>query len=211
MICSMSTVSNARPALNPYRKTDSPLPASTLTLKGESLKVSSFRFDHKTADGDQFSLSVDSVKYKSYSKKVSLGESGVDLKEFVKHVKNEMLELKRELLQSIFGKQDRARGESSRNVETIISTEELEALIPEYWNAENTSQRIVDFALSFVELYQEDTTEYIEKVKSAIELGFKDAKEMLGNLPESVSDLMNSTYDLVMSKLDAWASEKGES
>jgi hypothetical protein len=76
------------------------------------------------------------------------------------------------------------------------------AEVPEYWNAENTSQRIVDFAMSFSSLSQLDNEEYVEKMRGAIEAGFEDAKNILGELPGPKAKLFNDTYEKVMTKLD---------
>jgi len=52
--------------------------------------------------------------------------------------------------------------------------------VPEYWNAENTSQRIVDFAMSFWEIHKDDEKfdEYFDDVMGAIEEGFGEAKDI---------------------------------
>ena len=77
--------------------------------------------------------------------------------------------------------------------------------IPEYWNAENTSQRIVDFAVSFYEFMDVEGEIYFSKIKNAVEEGFKQAKGLLGELSEEVEKLVKDTYDKTMRKLDVWA------
>jgi len=75
--------------------------------------------------------------------------------------------------------------------------------VPEYWNAENTSQRIVDFAMSFRGLAPElSDEEYIKQVRDAVELGYKLAKKDLGGLPGPSAKLFNDTYSLTMSKFN---------
>ncbi len=77
------------------------------------------------------------------------------------------------------------------------------AEVPEYWNAENTSQRIVDFAMSFKGLAPElSDEEYINKMRAAVELGYKLAKKDLGSLPGPSAKLFNDTYSLTMKKFD---------
>lgn len=84
-----------------------------------------------------------------------------------------------------------------------VSAEEEAAPVPEYWNAENTSQRMVDYAMSFRSLAPElSDEEYIGRMRSAVEEGFKQAKEMLGNLPGAVGKLFNDTYTSAMQKFD---------
>lgn len=85
------------------------------------------------------------------------------------------------------------------------------AEVPEYWNAENTSQRIVDFAMSFRGLASElNDEEYVEYMRSAIEEGFKQAKGMLGGLPGPSAKLFNDTYELTMKKLDEYFQDADE-
>lgn len=82
------------------------------------------------------------------------------------------------------------------------------AEVPEYWNAENTSQRIVDFAMSFRELAPELTDEeYINQVRDAVELGYKLAKQDVGAMPGPSAQLFNDTYNLTMEKFDKYMEE----
>lgn len=74
--------------------------------------------------------------------------------------------------------------------------------VPEYWNAENTSQRIVDFAMSFSTVSKDDFETYAEKMRTAVETGFKDAKKILGDIPGPSAKLFNDTYTLTMKKFD---------
>jgi len=82
--------------------------------------------------------------------------------------------------------------------------EEVKAAdVPEYWNAENTSQRMIDFAMSFRGLAPElSDEEYIEQMRAAVEKGFKLAKKDLGDLPGPSAKLFNDTYNLAMKKFD---------
>jgi hypothetical protein len=78
-----------------------------------------------------------------------------------------------------------------------------EAKVPDYWNAENTSQRIVDFAMSFRGLATElSDEEYIKQVRDAVEKGYKLAKKDIGDLPGPSAKLFNNTYNLTMKKFD---------
>ena len=79
--------------------------------------------------------------------------------------------------------------------------EETEAAqVDDYWNAENTSQRIVDFAMSFAG--EDADEEFIEEVRAAVMEGFAQAKEVLGNIPDESAKLFNDTYDAAMLKFD---------
>jgi len=77
------------------------------------------------------------------------------------------------------------------------------AEVPEYWNAENTSQRIVDFAMSFRSMAPElSDEEYIEQVRKSVQLGYKLAKKDVGSMPGPSAQLFNDTYNLTMKKFD---------
>jgi predicted RNase H-like HicB family nuclease len=56
--------------------------------------------------------------------------------------------------------------------------------------------------MSFSSLSQLDNEEYVEKMRGAIEAGFEDAKNILGELPGPKAKLFNDTYEKVMTKLD---------
>jgi hypothetical protein len=77
------------------------------------------------------------------------------------------------------------------------------AKVPDYWNAENTSQRIVDFAMSFRGMAPElSDEEYIGQIRAAVQKGFGQAKSMLGDMPGPSAKLYNDTYNLAMKKFD---------
>ncbi len=103
---------------------------------------------------------------------------------------------------------DGINGESSSESKPVDSEYEIEGL-PEYWNAENTSQRIVDFATSFYGVAESTGIEYYEMMRGAIEEGFNQAMGMLGERPDAVSNLSNATFELALEKLEAWAVEQG--
>jgi hypothetical protein len=95
--------------------------------------------------------------------------------------------------------------ESAEWVDSIlyaVDGETKAAEVPEYWNSENTSQRIVDFAMSFQSVSGEDYESYLEQAKEAVLKGFKLAKDDLGDLPGPSAKLFNDTYESVMKKFD---------
>ena len=80
--------------------------------------------------------------------------------------------------------------------------------VPEYWNAENTSQRIVDFAMSFRSMASGVSDEdYIEQMRAAVEEGYRQAKKALGDLPGPSAKLFNDTYELTMKKFNEFAEQ----
>lgn len=75
--------------------------------------------------------------------------------------------------------------------------------VPEYWNAENTSDRIVAFATSFAGVFGDDP-EFAETLVNAVAEGFAQAGAILGELPGKAGKLNRDTRDKVFEKLDIW-------
>lgn len=72
-----------------------------------------------------------------------------------------------------------------------------------YWSVENTSDRIVEFAINI----SGDDTSKLNDIKAAIDKGFQMALDSFGGtLPE----ISYSTYDAVIEKLDSWANDNKE-
>jgi len=96
-----------------------------------------------------------------------------------------------------------AKYDSKSILYNLDGKEVEEAKVPDYWNADNTSKRIVDFAMSFRGLATElSDEEYITQVRDAVEKGFRLAKKDLGDLPGPSAKLFNNTYNLTMKKFD---------
>ena len=88
--------------------------------------------------------------------------------------------------------------------EETQSTEE-EAGVPEFWNAENTSQRIVDFATSFAGIHGgDDPGGFAETITNAVLEGFRLAANDTGELPGAAGKLNRDTKELTLSKLEKW-------
>ncbi len=75
--------------------------------------------------------------------------------------------------------------------------------VPEYWNAENTSDRIVAFATSFAGIFGDDP-DFAETMVNAVAEGFAQAGAILGELPGMAGKLNRDTRDKVFEKLDIW-------
>lgn len=76
--------------------------------------------------------------------------------------------------------------------------------VPEYWNAENTSDRIVRMATSFAKISGLDPLEFADKIKAAVQAGFDQAHDVTGDLPGAAGKLNQDTKSLVFSKLTKW-------
>ncbi len=84
-----------------------------------------------------------------------------------------------------------------------------EPQVPPYWNAENTSDRIVNFATQMAKISGLDLKEFAAKIRDAIGAGFDQAKQATGELPGAAGKLNKDTRDLVFSKLSKWLEAQG--
>jgi|GEM_PF-3208621 len=81
--------------------------------------------------------------------------------------------------------------------------------LDDYFGPKATSERIVDFAKTLLDTLRAQEGEDMEKLKaffdkliSAIDEGFREARKILGLLPEGISDMIDETYDRVMNGVD---------
>jgi hypothetical protein len=92
-------------------------------------------------------------------------------------------------------------GSSSIDI-SALSQEEAQELVAEdgYFGVEQTSDRIVNFALSLAG----GDVEKLDEIKEGVEHGFNEALEAFGGV---LPDISYDTFDLVMQKLDDWAAK----
>lgn len=85
---------------------------------------------------------------------------------------------------------------------TSLSQEDAAALVAEdgYFGAEQTSDRIVSFAIA---VSGGDTTK-LEEIMAGIEQGYAEAEEAWG---DTLPDLCYDTYDMIVEKLNSWAND----
>jgi hypothetical protein len=83
-------------------------------------------------------------------------------------------------------------------------------LVPPYWNAENTSDRIVHFATQMAEISGMDPEEFAETIKDAVSKGFGEAAAATGPLTGSAAKLNQRTHEMVLDKLSKWLEERKE-
>ena len=83
-----------------------------------------------------------------------------------------------------------------------ISPDQAQELISAdgYWGVEQTSDRIVNFAISLAGI----DPEKLEEIKANITKGFEQASNALGGTLPKISQ---QTYDSIMEKLDSWAKD----
>jgi len=135
--------------------------------------------------------------------KVGNGFKDFDMDAFQGQIRSKLME---SIMQSKSALKEAGVGFAKYDENSIlynVSGDTEAAKVPEYWNAENTSQRIVDFAMGFRALAPElSDEEYIKQVRDAVELGYRLAKRDLGDLPGPSAKLFNDTYSLTMKKFD---------
>jgi hypothetical protein len=198
------TENSHKQGLSSFASTSGNTAGLGLVLTSEKYSSNSMVLDYKNADGDSVILSTQSIEYQ----KAMLSANGInseeDWKKLVDYLKEQYTSLKEEIIKGFL----KSNGQEVSENKTAADSGEIAGL-PEYWNAENTSQRIVDFATSFLGAFKGSGEEFLSMIKDAIEKGFAQAKDIMGDLPDAVGKLVNTTHDLTMKKLDAWAAQQG--
>jgi hypothetical protein len=164
------------------------------------------KLTYSNKDGDSVELNFQHIEYQKATISSQGSEDSAQWEDMVDFIKKEFERLQGEIINKFMAFIN--GDQPAKDTEDVEKPAGIPGL-PEYWNAENTSQRIVDFAVSFFGMYEGNGSDYFETMKSAIEEGFKQASDILGNLPDEVSGLVGDTYDLVMKKLDDWATQQG--
>jgi hypothetical protein len=175
-------------------------------LLSENYSVNKLLLNYKNEDGDSVSLSLSSVDYQKAILTASEDTSSESWQKIIDQIKDDYVKMKGSIVNALFGNNE----ENAQMVSDPRAFDESKEIpgLPEYWNAENTSQRIVDFAVSFAGMYKGGNEEFVSMIKDAIEQGFSQARDILGNLPDPVGKLVDKTHALVMDKIDKWASDR---
>ena len=200
-----STVPSRTPTTDNYTRADQANPSKSHT--------------NKNIDGDEYLGPKEDKLMTDYGEKVGPQKhSHNDMKEtdeaennpvntFKDQLDEFQAQIRRKLLDTILDSVDPAtkailQGEFANDHVLYQVDEGVEAAeVPENWNAENTSQRIVDFAMSFAG--EDADPEFLNEIRNAVMEGFAQAKEVLGNIPGESGKLFNETYESAMSKFDA--------
>ena len=92
-----------------------------------------------------------------------------------------------------------AIGDSEIDLSTITREDALKLIAEDgYFGVDQTSDRIVDFAIAAA---GSDPSK-LDAIKEGVEKGFQEALKAFGG---SLPDISYDTYDAIMNKLDAWA------
>ncbi len=100
---------------------------------------------------------------------------------------------------------------TSQDTAAVPADPNQPATVPDYWNAENTSDRIVQFATQFAGIAGMGNQEFGQKIKAAVERGFELAHAATGNLPGAAGKLNQDTKSMTFAKLDNWLADKNSS
>jgi hypothetical protein len=126
---------------------------------------------------------------------------GLDLTKLQQSMKDQLVEQMKQAQLAL-----QANGQSSKLIDDIlyaVDKDQEAAQVPEEWGAEQTSQRIVDFAAAFKGSAKGMSDEdFISSIRKAIQDGFRSAKGDLKELPGPSAKLFNDTYEATMKKLD---------
>jgi len=163
------------------------------TITGASLSIGGHMDENGTVAGDQVSFSYfkieQSATYNRFGTITAAADAAYDL------LRSHVLD--------VFEKQGLGTtielGDREIDLQQL-SQQDAQALIAEdgYFGVEQTSDRIVDFAIGIA---GGDSTR-LDAILEGVEKGFQEALEAFGGwLP----DISYQTYDAVQQKLDAWA------
>ena len=176
------------------------------SVNSQNILLSQSILQYQNQDGDSVTLSSESMQYQETSLSASGNNSKEDWQKVVDYLKSQYSDLKDGIMKSFL----KDKGISlTDNTTTPVSTNNDIKGLPDYWNAENTSQRIVDFATSFYGMFKGSGSDFVSMMKDAIDKGFSMANDTTGDLPDAVSKLVGNTHDLAMQKLDDWAKQQG--
>lgn len=164
--------------------------------------------EYTTKDGDTVQIEYSREQYAEYSAYASVSgaenhESGnalSDIKQFMESAKEGILKAMASSQGGVWESIAKANG-----IDITGGTEETG---DDYWSPENTSQRIVDFAMQFIDSFEGEDEEFFEIIKGAVKKGFDEARGMIGEMNEETDNKVNKTYELVMEKFDAIQKER---
>ncbi len=184
-------------------------PKYNISMEGYSYSHETLDIKYQNADGDYLELSYSAENYKSLSVNAQ-GEIGNEdmMKDWLENVRDFLLEQEKRLLDIIFNNEDSMLTSGVKQGAASKEIDPAQVLgIPEYWNAENTSQRIVDFATSFYQAFEGSSEEYGSIIIDAVKKGFEEAKGIIGPISGPAADLLADTEALTFEKLDQWVKD----
>ena len=206
---------------------DKRMPKSSTSFVGEYYSHEKMTINYKSKDGDSFSFDYEKVEYQRQEASLELGETEDGKQVEQKDIKKEYSDLYNLMKKTFISELLKGFGYNTDGDKIVAPDNEVDAVnadseaanaaegttlegLPEYWNAENTSQRIFEFSTSFASLSEQDVEGYYTMMRSAIQDGYDSAMGEVGDgLSQEVTDLTSNTLKLSLEKLDNWAKEQG--
>ena len=188
------------------------VPSTTKANSTGSSKSSSTDTHTTTASSSTTVRSDDAAVYESSSSNASTKTSNPALVAQLKADSENRIAQMQSLVQKMFSKQGisigtaddmwkvLASGNFTADADTIAQAKE-DISENGYWGVSQTSDRI----FSFAEALAGGDAEQMEKMRAAVEKGFKEATKSWGKTLPSIS---SDTYDAVMKKFDDYAANK---
>jgi hypothetical protein len=161
---------------------------------------------YQSQDGDIFELTYVNQTTSGINASAHEDNGAISLGDMMENIKNFIKAQEEKLIDILMEQGD--NGQITGGVKDADALQASDLNIPEYWNAENTSQRIVDFAVSFYEGSGKDAEEFGKMIIDAVKEGFEQARGILGSLPDEANELVSKTEVLTMEKLDAWVADR---
>jgi len=199
----VNSVSNANPVNNSGSSSNTS--KSGKTGKHESATAQSYAPEKKTEGIETPKDTVEISEAALDSEKVKSGGQwkNFDMDAFQSEIRNQLMESINQSKKALLDAGVKFVEYNEDSILYNVDKNTKAADVPEYWGAEKTSQRIVDFAMSFREMAPElSDEEYIEQVRKSVQLGYKLAKKDVGSMPGPSAQLFNDTYNLTMKKFD---------
>jgi hypothetical protein len=206
---SQANAANLKDEISPTNRSN---PQSAVFVS-ETYSTEKMLLQYSNSDGDTLSLSVQSMDYQKAILAANSDTSADSWKKIIASIKDEYIKMKGAIVDALTGNKNEQDGgpSASAALKDPRAFDETKAIpgLPDYWSADKTAQRIVDFATSFLSQFTGSSDKFVGMIKNAIDKGFSQAKDIFGNMPSAIDSLTAKTHALVMDKIDQWAKEQG--
>jgi hypothetical protein len=184
---------------------------SPTTLQYSNYSSQQLLINVSNTDGDTLSLSAQAADLQKTLMSAGGDTSDDAWKKIIADIKDVYAKMNADIVNQVFGSGQTQSSPGASPLSDPRSFDETKAIpgLPDYWNADNTAQRIADFATSFLGAFKGSGDQFVSMIKDAIDKGFSEAKDIFGKAPDAIDQLTAKTHALVMDKIDQWAKEQG--